>query len=122
VEYEDVKTDVPVYSIDDGVVVVSKYASGYGGVVVIKHQIDGQILYAIYGHLRQSSTLTTGTTVTRGEKIGVLGTGYSGETDGERRHLHFGLAKTNTIAGYVSSISALNATWIDPLTIKGIAE
>lgn len=121
-EYEDVNTDVPVYAIADGIVVLSKYASGYGGVMVIKVEIDSQILYAIYGHLNPGTLLTVNTRVVKGEKIALLGTGYTRETDGERRHLHFGIAKTDTIAGYVSDQTQLNATWADPLTIKGIFE
>lgn len=117
VEYADVTDNVPVFAIADGMVVTSEYALGYGGVIVIKHEASGRTLFAIYGHLRPESLVKTGRAVTRGEKIGVLGTGYSRETDGERRHLHFGVANSNTILGYVSSKAALLATWIDPLSL-----
>lgn len=117
VEYTDAVGEVPVYAIADGLVVTSESASGYGGVMVIKHRINNQELYAIYGHLHPGSLLKTGTSVTRGEQIAILGTGYSQETDYERRHLHFGLALVNTITGYVSSFSQLNKTWIDPLSL-----
>lgn len=117
VEYADVNSDVPVFAIADGIIIASEYASGYGGVMVIKHEISGKTLYAVYGHLKPISMLKTGTNVTQGRKIGVLGTGYSSETDGERRHLHFAIAKTNTITGYTSSKSELNSNWIDPLSL-----
>lgn len=117
VEYTDVTDDVPVYAIADGSVIVAKWASGYGGVVEIKHSINGRTLYAIYGHLRPSSLVKVGSTVSQGQQIAVLGTGYSDETDGERRHLHFGIAISPTITGYVAATSELNATWIDPLSL-----
>lgn len=81
VEYQDVLNDVPIFSIADGMVVISEYASGYGGVMVIKYEIKGKTLYGIYGHLKSSSMLKTGVQVKKGEQIGILGTGYSSETD-----------------------------------------
>ena len=55
--------------------------------------------------------------VVAGQKIGVLGDGYTTETDGERKHLHFGIIKGNVISykGYVDTEPQLEA-WIDPLT------
>ena len=117
VEYTDTSTDVPVYAIAAGTVRTSSFASGYGGVMVIEHTINGRGLFAVYGHLRQSSMLAAGTAVKQGDTIAVLGTGYSAETDGERRHLHFGIATSTTILGYATSTAALNAGWIDPLSL-----
>lgn len=117
VEYADVTSDVPVSGIADGLVVTSESISGYGGVMVIKHEIKGRTLYAIYGHLRPASMLKAETTVTKGEKVAVLGTAFSRETDNERRHLHFGVALSNTILGYVSTSDRLNSSWINPLSL-----
>jgi len=114
VEYGDVTADVPVYTIADGTVEVSEWASGYGGVMVIKNAK----FYSLYGHLRQSSMLAVGTRVTKGQQIAVLGTAYSHETDGERRNLHFGIivSSTITIKGYVATKAELSS-WIDPLSL-----
>lgn len=117
VEYTDVSADVPVLAIADGTVVTSQIASGYGGVLVIRHQIDNRTLFAVYGHLRPSSLTPVDISITAGQQIGVLGTGYNRETDGERRHLHFAIARKNTITGYVSSQAILNSTWLDPLSL-----
>ena len=117
VEYGDVEIDVPVFAVVNGVVVTAKTASGYGGGMVVKGQIDGRALYFVYGHVRPSSLVAVGTTVTKGQQLAVLGTGYSQETDVERRHLHFGIAKTNSILGYVDSQEKLNEGWIDPLEL-----
>jgi peptide-methionine (R)-S-oxide reductase len=117
IEYTDVTVDVPVSAIAAGSVVTSEYASGYGGVLVLKFLHQAQTLYAVYGHLRPDSMLSPNSPVTPGQIIGVLGTGYSHETDGERRHLHFAIAVKNTITGYVSSKTLLNSTWINPLSL-----
>ncbi len=117
-EYQDVTTDVPVYAVADGKVVLSEYASGYGGVFMIEIQLNGAPHTVLYGHIRPSSLPKVGTNVTKGEKLAVLGTGYSTETDGERRHLHFAVLSNNRldIRGYVQSKAELSG-WIDPLTL-----
>lgn len=119
VEYSDVNDDVSVSAIGNGQVVVSRLADGYGGVVVIDHRPWAEI-FSIYGHLDPVSTLKTGVGVVAGQKIGILGEDKSDETDGERKHLHFGIIKNAqpTIAGYVQNESELSA-WMDPLELWG---
>jgi murein DD-endopeptidase MepM/ murein hydrolase activator NlpD len=118
VEYADVTADVPVYAIADGTVLTARTATGYGGVMAIQHTINGKKYIAVYGHLDPKSLVATGTSVKAGQQIAILGDGYSSETDGERKHLHFGIVKgtTLTIAGYVQTQVEL-AKWIDPLTL-----
>jgi murein DD-endopeptidase MepM/ murein hydrolase activator NlpD len=116
VEYGDVSTDVPVYAVAAGEVITSRTASGYGGVVAIKHTLNGKSVVTIYGHLAPSSLIANGKKVNPGDKIGILGKAYSSETDGERKHLHFGIVKGSAanIKGYVSSKDQLSG-WYDPL-------
>ncbi|MCE9643327.1 MAG: M23 family metallopeptidase [Candidatus Andersenbacteria bacterium] len=118
VEYTDIDTDVPVYAISDGTVLLARWASGYGGVIAIQHKINGQPVIAIYGHVNPEQLPKVGQKVVKGQKIGILGKGYSHETDGERKHLHFGLVKgvKFTLLGYVPNKSQLSA-WIDPMTV-----
>jgi murein DD-endopeptidase MepM/ murein hydrolase activator NlpD len=114
VEYGDITTDVPVYSIADGEVIYSGYVSGYGGFIAIQYpQYIG-----IYGHLKPSSLIVNKSIVKKGDKIAVLGQAYSTETDGERRHLHFAILKGTKLdfRGYVQNQSELSL-WIDPLTL-----
>ena len=115
-EYQDVSADVPVYAVADGTVVLSRTASGYGGVFMIEITLDGAKHTVLYGHIRPSSLPKVGQKVTKGEQIALLGTGYSSETDGERRHLHFSILAdaSQNIKGYVSSKSQLSS-WLDPL-------
>ena len=118
VEYQDVTGDVPVYALYDGKIVLSRTASGYGGVFMIDFTFRGVERCALYGHIRPSSLPKIGTQVTKGEQLAVLGTGYSAETDGERRHLHFAILSNNRldIKGYVQAKSQLSG-WIDPLSL-----
>ncbi|HUO75338.1 MAG TPA: M23 family metallopeptidase [Candidatus Paceibacterota bacterium] len=108
--------DVPVRALCDGTLLVKEYATGYGGVAVQSCVLDGQPVTVIYGHLKLASiTPAVGSAIARGDALGVLGKGYSTETDGERKHLHLGIHKGTTIniLGYVQTKAALNG-WLDP--------
>jgi len=115
VEYQDIETEVPVFAIADGQVIYTGNVNGYGGVVAIKHHINGQNYVAIYGHLNPNSLVKNNTNVIAGQKIGILGIGYSSETDGERKHLHFSLKLGDDLdlTGYVKNKSDLDK-WINP--------
>ena len=115
VEFEDTSGKVSVQSIADGVVLRSETVSGYGGVVVIQHEIDNESLVALYGHLDPASLVQQGVRVTTGQHLGILGQDSTAETDGERKHLHFSL-KPGTdpdVRGYVDTEAELTA-WLDP--------
>jgi murein DD-endopeptidase MepM/ murein hydrolase activator NlpD len=115
VEYGDVTDDVPVFAVCDGDIVLGKWVSGYGGTVVLKCQINNLNYYVLYGHLRAAS-ITGNIKVLKGDKIAVLGDGYTQETDFERKHLHFSIHKNSMdLRGYVQKQSEL-VGWIDPLT------
>ena len=112
-------TDMSISVICSGPLLVKKYATGYGGVVVQRCSINDQAVTVVYGHLRLASiSARLNTTLPAGTKLGVLGTGYSTETDGERKHLHLGIHKGSAIniLGYVQTKAAL-VDWIDPLSV-----
>lgn len=107
--------DVPIFAACDGKLLLKKYASGYGGVAVESCELDGNDMTIIYGHVRLSSVaVNVGDKLKAGDKFAVLGKGYSSETDGERKHLHFGIHKGTSvnILGYVQKQSELSA-WLD---------
>jgi len=120
-------TDVPVYAINDGTVKFVGKVSGYGGVLIYGTTINNQSVTILYGHIRlysggnsaaeglSSAIKSVGDSVSKGEKLAVLGTGYSSETDGERKHLHFSIHKGSQIVylGYVQAQSQLS-DWINP--------
>lgn len=107
--------DVPISAICTGPLLIKRWANGYGGMVVQKCQLENQDITVVYGHLKITSVvINLNDTITAGEKIGILGKGYSTETDGERKHLHLGIhkeASPNT-GGYIANSAGL-VNWID---------
>jgi murein DD-endopeptidase MepM/ murein hydrolase activator NlpD len=114
VEYEDTTDDIPVYSINNGQIIYSGKVNGYGGFIAIQYSE----YIGIYGHLRPNSLLPNNSIVKKGDTIGVLGTGYTSETDDERKHLHFAILKGSKLdfRGYVESKSELSL-WLNPLDL-----
>jgi murein DD-endopeptidase MepM/ murein hydrolase activator NlpD len=113
---DEADMDVPVRAICTGELLVKRMVSGYGGVAVQGCTLDAQAVTVVYGHLRLSSIgASVGDALQAGDTLGVLGTGYSEETDGERKHLHLGIHRGTAvdILGYVDSEQALGQ-WIDP--------
>jgi murein DD-endopeptidase MepM/ murein hydrolase activator NlpD len=108
--------DVQVYAIAAATVRQVGYVSGYGGLMVLGTNIDGQDYTIYYGHINLASvTVGTGGSVTTGEKLADLGAACSTETDGERKHLHFAIHKGTGIdvRGYVPDQATL-ANWVNP--------
>lgn len=118
VEFTDTDQDVPVYAVADSKVVLSRTASGYGGVFMIQFEFQGKTYTALYGHIRPSTLPAVGTTYTKNQRIAVLGSGFTSETDQERHHLHFSIqpGTSQDIRGYVQNQSELSG-WINPLTL-----
>jgi len=114
VEYGDVQTDVPTVAIADGLVIYSGWVSGYGGFLAILHTD----YISTYSHLNPESLLPKNTKVLQGQTIGTLGRAYSHETDGERKHLHFGIIKGNKLdlRGYVQNEIEISL-WLNPLNL-----
>ncbi len=114
-------TDVVISGVCNGKLLTKRTASGYGGLIVQSCALDDNPITVVYGHVKLSSVnKKVGDTIKAGEQLGMLGTGYSKETDGERKHLHLGIHKGSgiNIAGYVQSESDLK-NWIDVRTIIG---
>jgi murein DD-endopeptidase MepM/ murein hydrolase activator NlpD len=107
--------DTPVYAIADGEVTYSDRVSGYGGVMVVKHQWDNRIVSAIYGHLDPNSMLEVGEPIQKGEQIAILGEEEK-ETDGEREHLHFAMYEGEEVRlnGYETNALAVSS-WLNPV-------
>lgn len=92
-------TGTPVYAVDAGTVLVSKFVSGAGECIVIKH--NGYFSY--YCHLSKRN-VGTNQIVPAGFNIGAVGN--TGASTGA--HLHFGLARRFNISNFSSS------DWYDP--------
>ncbi|USN53174.1 MAG: M23 family metallopeptidase [Candidatus Nomurabacteria bacterium] len=109
---------IPVRAIGPGEIILSRTASGYGGVFVLRFQWQSETYTAVYGHIAPDSLPRLGAQVLAGQELGYLGKGGTSETDGERKHLHFGihLGSVTDIAGYVQSEAALTP-WVNPLAL-----
>ncbi len=113
--------DVEVAAVCDGPLLVKRTAGGYGGVAVQSCRIDDRGVTVVYGHLRLASIeAAVGDRLAAGQRLGLLGTGFGPETDGERRHLHLSvhIGDDVNIRGYVPDRSALDQ-WLDPAAVGG---
>ncbi len=89
----------PIVSVANGVVIRAYHSSSYGNVVFITHNINGKVFTSVYAHM-QKYQVSTGQTVSKGQKIGTMGN--TGHSFGQ--HLHFELhdgqwneAKSNAV-------------------------
>lgn len=107
--------EVPVFAICTGELLRKTTASGYGGYAVQRCRMNGEDVTVVYGHLKLSSiSARVSDEIAAGEKLGILGKGFSGETDGERKHLHLSIKRGTRIdiRGYVQDERELEG-WID---------
>ncbi len=124
VDYETTQSEkhaeISIYAICDGKVQLSKFVSGYGGLLIQSCFLNNQEATVLYGHLEISSIQNkVGLTLKRGSLVGVLGQAGSRDTDGERKHLHLGVHKGGVIdlRGYVQSQSEI-LNWLDYEKVK----
>ncbi|PIY96443.1 MAG: hypothetical protein COY66_04085 [Candidatus Kerfeldbacteria bacterium CG_4_10_14_0_8_um_filter_42_10] len=113
---DELDKEATVTAFCNGPIIQKGWANGYGGYVIQQCSINKETVTALYGHLNVSTVPAQGVILAAGAKIGVLGKGFSSETDQERKHLHFALHKGGAVElkGYVANQSALEA-WINPV-------
>ena len=99
-----------VLAIGSGRIVKSGWESGYGYVVIVSHEIDGEQYYTRYAHLKKKDRLKVGKVVKHGDLIGYCNN--SGISTGS--HLHFEIreesfsGKTLDPKVYLPEIEILN--------------
>lgn len=65
-----------IYAPINGEVVESYYEEGegnYGGMIVLKHDINKCVFYSLYGHLNRTILPAVGTKINKGEKFAKIG-------------------------------------------------
>ena len=118
----------PCMAFTDGIISHFGYnpePGDYGNVIILKHNISGMDIWALYGHLSSESIegKSVGQKVGKGETIAWFGP--ENQNGGWEPHLHFQLSliepRTHDLPGVVSSedrIQALRA-YPDPRIILG---
>ncbi len=112
---EEQAIDVPFFAICTGPLLEKKTATGYGGVVTQACTFAGRSVSVIYGHIRLTSVnVKANELILVGQRIGVLGKGFTTQTGGERKHLHVGVyvGPSSTIRGYEPTLGALSS-WMN---------
>ena len=96
----------PVFAAMDGVVSHVNMVSGkssYGRYIVLEHPDVTPAIYTLYAHLaRIDGAVRVGSTVSRGQSIGIMGRSASYTIPRSRAHLHFemGLRMTNNFQAW----------------------
>lgn len=95
----------PILAAADGTVTVAEFSGGYGGLIVIEHQIDGQVVASAYAHMWEHGIhVSRGDRVVAGQHIGDVGS--SGNSTGP--HLHFEVKPGGTSGEAVDAAKWLN--------------
>jgi murein DD-endopeptidase MepM/ murein hydrolase activator NlpD len=117
---QELTQNIAIFAVCDGKILIRQWVSGYGGVIVQSCLVKNEAVTVLYGHLNisESDTPVAGDNVKAGEHLAILGTPYSPDTDGERKHLHLAIHKGMAIdyRGYVQNETALS-NWVDAKTL-----
>ena len=94
-----------IYSVADGKVILNDNIRGYGNTVIVETTKDGNVVWALYGHMNELSDIPVGTKVQEGQPIGKVGnTGIGGGN-----HLHLGISYGDENGKYDN-----HKGWVDP--------
>lgn len=90
------KANTPVYAIADGVVhsyAFNNRSGDYGATIILKHEIEGDVLHSLYGHLslKDLKGLKKGDKVSKGQLIAHFG--EPAENGNWPPHLHVQLIR-----------------------------
>ena len=91
-----IKAGTPVLAALDGEVYGFDFNTGkgnYGPTIILKHTVENQTFYTLYGHLSVESieNIEIGTVFKKGQQIATLG--HSAVNGGYAPHLHFQIIK-----------------------------
>ncbi len=91
-----IKAGTPVLAALDGIVYGFDFNTGignYGPTIILKHQLEHQVFYTLYGHLSMESieNIEIGTLFRKGQTLATLGD--ASVNGGYAPHLHFQIIK-----------------------------
>ena len=75
----------PILAAAAGTITTNQWHNSLGWYIVISHNINGQRVDTLYAHLRYQSSVSVGTVVAQGDRVGTKGN--TGNSSGA--HLHF---------------------------------
>ena len=75
----------PILAAASGTVTINRWHNSLGWYIVVSHNINGQRVDTLYAHLRYQSSVSVGSVVSQGQRIGTKGS--TGNSSGP--HLHF---------------------------------
>lgn len=84
IDFSNNRKKTPLYPIYPGTVEVAKWGGLFGNVMVVKHDVEGDIYYSLYAHM-DSFTAKVGDTVGYNSELGIMGT--TGNSTGIHVHL-----------------------------------
>jgi hypothetical protein len=117
---QELMQNIAIFAVCDGTILIRQWVSGYGGAIVQSCLIKKEAVTVLYGHLNisEGDTPVAGNNVKAGEHLAILGTPYSHDTDGERKHLHLAIHNGMGIdyRGYVQNKNELS-NWVDAKTL-----
>ncbi|MFA5916670.1 MAG: M23 family metallopeptidase [Candidatus Gracilibacteria bacterium] len=100
-----IRKGTSVFAPLPGIIYKVGYEEGdgnYGGYIILKHNIDGNIFYSFYGHLSYKNIFVNeGKIINPGDKLGIIGD--FNENGGYFHHLHLQvITKLGKINGFFS--------------------
>lgn len=84
IDFSNNRQKSSIYPIYPGVVELAKPGGAFGNVMVVKHDVDGELYYSLYAHL-DSFTSKVGDHVGYNTELGIMGT--TGNSTGIHLHL-----------------------------------
>lgn len=86
----------PIFAARDGKVIAAGPASGFGQWIILEHNVDGQTMNTVYGHMWENGVhVKVGDEVKAGQEIGAIGN--NGQSSGA--HLHFEIWQGSRLNG-----------------------